>query len=649
MDEITLESFEDTIKELITANAHARNKGDKLKKWIKEKFGCDACIAFIKSQQQLTNRVSEQFRYFAPVVVFVCLDDVKRDRLIDYILERSYDQLDAVAIIGAKKIGDDAETDNAELEVNSDTEAEIIESESDQVTDDDDEIIEGEYEYKYEHLIVFRDSSFEEWASTIFEDVRSEKKYAWYVDSHFKNKDGEFVDNSEEYITQGYWCDDNIHNIEEIAEKIKIGDRIALKSVDTQDIDLPFDNNGKKVSCMHIKAIGVIKENKLLDEGRLIVEWSRLESEKIWYGPGTVKHNIKVMDGDVSDIARWLFLFSFRDAPQDYLLCEEFYAETHEGEKLSCLDIKRKPVEDKVHPFNFIVYGAPGTGKTYSMVEYALAVIDNLKLEDFKIQNPSREDNLIRYKKLVKEQRIVFTTFHQNYGYEEFIQGLRPDTNSETMKFTTVDGVFKSIADKALRHKNEERFVIIIDEINRANISKVFGELITLIEEDKRWGERNELNATLQSGEPFAVPNNLYIIGTMNSADKSISLIDAALRRRFAFFEEKPKALLVNDDILRAVLETTNLYLADKLESTDLLVGHSYFMNKGANDLCDIMNNNIIPLVYEYSYDQRNRVYGWLEHVKEKTGAPFEIVDDKIGRLKVKKKEEGTVDGDEQV
>lgn len=329
----------------------------------------------------------------------------------------------------------------------------------------------------------------------------------------------------------------------------------------------------------------------------------------------------------------------------DLLLIDEMES----SEPISCLDIEREKIEDRVHPFNFIVYGAPGTGKTYSMVEYALAIIDNVEIEKFQQSNPNREANVKRYKELVKSNRIVFTTFHQNYGYEEFIQGLRPDKDSETMKFKTVDGVFKVIADEALKHSNDERFVIIIDEINRANMSKVFGELITLIEDDKRWGEPNELSATLQSGEPFAVPNNLYIAGTMNSADKSISLIDAALRRRFSFIEQRPDASLVEDSMLKAVLKEINLMLADKLDSTDLLVGHSYFMNKEVKDLCDIMNNNIIPLLYEYFYDQRKRVIGLLEDLLLKTKVPLEIDDDAMGRLRVKMKAEVATDGSEPV
>lgn len=314
----------------------------------------------------------------------------------------------------------------------------------------------------------------------------------------------------------------------------------------------------------------------------------------------------------------------------------------------TCLEITLSPRTRSIYPLNLIVYGAPGTGKTYSTAEYALAIIENKSREEIKSEYPSRKELMDTYKNKVKSGQIVFTTFHQSYGYEDFIQGLRPDTSSASMAFKTIDGVFKKIADKALNHPDED-FVIIIDEINRANISKVFGELITLIEDDKRWGEVNELSATLQSGDPFAIPNNLYIVGTMNSADKSISLIDAALRRRFSFIEQSPNDSLVADPMLRSVLREMNLMLADKLESTDLLVGHSYFMNRSADDLCDIMNNNIIPLLYEYFYDQRKRVRNMLDDIISKTSAPIEVDDVAVGRLRVKRKAEVTENGVEQV
>ena len=168
----------------------------------------------------------------------------------------------------------------------------------------------------------------------------------------------------------------------------------------------------------------------------------------------------------------------------------------------------------------------------------------------------------------------------------------------------------------------------------------MFGELITLIEEDKRWGELNETSATLQSGDKFAVPNNLYIVGTMNSADKSISLIDAALRRRFDFIEQKPDSALVPEGVLRKMFDNISENLVSELDSTDLLVGHSYFMKKTEKDLCNILNNNIIPLLYEYFYDNRKKVAKLLKDAIDKSGAQIEIVDEKVGRLRVKDKVE---------
>lgn len=302
-------------------------------------------------------------------------------------------------------------------------------------------------------------------------------------------------------------------------------------------------------------------------------------------------------------------------------------------EMKNCLEIKREPRSNKNIPINSIVYGAPGTGKTYSMVEHALAIIDNSDYESFKQKHSNRSNNIERYKNLIKDGRIVFTTFHQNYGYEDFIQGLRPDINSNSMAFKTVDGIFKTIADRALNDTEDNNYVIIIDEINRANISKVFGELITIIEEDKRWGEENETCVTLQSGTPFAVPNNLYIVGTMNSADKSISFIDAALRRRFTFIEQKPDAKYVPEGSLRRAFENINQQLVKELKSTDLLVGHSYFMNKNTDDLCAILNNNIIPLLYEYFYDNRNKVAHILNEVIKGANIKIKVIEPIGGRL----------------
>lgn len=300
----------------------------------------------------------------------------------------------------------------------------------------------------------------------------------------------------------------------------------------------------------------------------------------------------------------------------------------------SCLDIKLEPRKNTIHPFNCIIYGAPGTGKTYSTAEYALAIIEGRDVDKSRKTVEQRKAVMDTFKNYVRKGQIVFTTFHQSYGYEEFIQGFRPDPNANHISFITVDGRFKKIADTAL-NDNKNNYVIIIDEINRANISKVFGELITLIEGDKRWGEINETCVTLQSGNVFTVPNNLYIVGTMNSADKSISLIDAALRRRFEFIEQYPDATLVDDPTLRDVLQKMNGLLADSFESSDLLIGHSYFIGRTQEDLCKILNNSIIPLLYEYFYDNKRKIIGVLTQALH--GLNVEIKDEKISRVYVMK------------
>lgn len=293
------------------------------------------------------------------------------------------------------------------------------------------------------------------------------------------------------------------------------------------------------------------------------------------------------------------------------------------------------PRTNKLHPLNAILYGAPGTGKTYATAEYALAILENREVDHTPKSAEQRKAVMENYRTHVESGRIVFTTFHQSYGYEDFIQGLRPVSVDGGTNFIPVDGVFKRIADAAKYHP-DENYVIIIDEINRANISKVFGELITLIEDDKRWGEVNALQVTLPSGDPFKIPNNLYIIGTMNSADKSISLIDTALRRRFEFIEVIPDATLITDTVLRSVLEKLNASLVKELDSTDLLVGHAYFINKREDDLCGIFNRSIIPLLYEYFYDNSAKVKAQIKNALPSD--QFEITGGTVGRIKITKK-----------
>lgn len=265
-----------------------------------------------------------------------------------------------------------------------------------------------------------------------------------------------------------------------------------------------------------------------------------------------------------------------------------------------------KQDEDIKFPLNLILYGPPGTGKTFHTINYALAMIEGKSIED--IDSEEREELLVRFNELKQKGQIEFITFHQSYSYEDFIQGIRPDVNNTGgLSFELKDGLFKKIADRALTNyqDNEEHnnYVIIIDEINRANISRVFGELITLIEKDKRYDGSNALWVTLPSGpsdKSFTVSPNLYILGTVNTADKSIALLDLALRRRFEFIKMYPVPDLVIPKY-KGLFEELNKEIVNR-KGPDFQIGHSYFMadeDKYFN-LKDTMNRKIIPLLYEY-------------------------------------------------
>lgn len=368
-----------------------------------------------------------------------------------------------------------------------------------------------------------------------------------------------------------------------------------------------------------------------------------------------------------------------------------------------------------IAPLNTIFYGPPGTGKTYHTVLRAAEIVENRKIESY-------EDAFNIFKSNLHD-RIEFITFHQNYSYEDFIQGLRPDTeNDKELTFERKDGVFKIIADRALKNIIEsekpivskkpfeevfnqyinpmlegeveeievkmkkvsyfitailnksidfrkasggtahslsigtlkkmydaesvleiqglapyyspllnellnigkdpegrkeqvakKNYVIVIDEINRANISRVFGELITLIEPDKRSHGAIPMEARLPSGDSFVVPSNLYIIGTMNTADKSIALLDIALRRRFEFESMYPK-YEINDHLIYDVeiLQSINNQII-KSKGHDFQIGHAYFMGDN-NDLVQRMNKKVIPLLLEYYMNDEKEVKGILSN-----------------------------------
>ncbi len=369
-------------------------------------------------------------------------------------------------------------------------------------------------------------------------------------------------------------------------------------------------------------------------------------------------------------------------------------------------------------PRNLVLYGPPGTGKTYQTLHYALAIIEGSDVEKIKLENES--DLIRRYQQYCQGGQIEFITFHANYAYQDFMSGIRPDTQAGSLLFEQKAGIFKRISDRARsawdRHhpsahrpssnfadllhlflsqgvdpeteqveialsrphrifqsmimydmqekgllyyrrtkhdivKQESRelqydklealyrgnpiraalhqhyyeslvlalkqfeekislaqaapqplpkYVLIMDEMNRANLSAVFGELITLIEENKRYGQPQGLSLSLSNGEKFSVPDNLYLIGTMNTADRNIARLDYALRRRFHFQGCFPEARLIRLPRLRRLLEDLNQAIAEEKQSADLLIGHAYFMHCSLEELPQVMNHQIIPLLQEY-------------------------------------------------
>ncbi len=249
---------------------------------------------------------------------------------------------------------------------------------------------------------------------------------------------------------------------------------------------------------------------------------------------------------------------------------------------------------------------------------------------------------------------VDFVTFHQSFAYEEFVEGLKPSVNEDgDVIYEVRPGIFRKACARATaaweRNKeNPTRYLLIIDEINRANIAKVFGELITLVEDDKRLGRSNELKVQLPySGEIFGVPPNLYVLGTMNTADRSIALLDLALRRRFSFVELMPQPGLlgsISGVDLRAVLTTLNERIALLLDR-DHQIGHSYFLSlENSADLHFAWYNRVLPLLQEYFYSDAERLHavlrdGFLEQreIRKVDGKLGELLDSESPRYEVRR------------
>lgn len=244
---------------------------------------------------------------------------------------------------------------------------------------------------------------------------------------------------------------------------------------------------------------------------------------------------------------------------------------------------------------NIIMQGAPGVGKTFAAKRLAYSMMG--------VKDPNR---------------VMMVQFHQSYSYEDFIEGFRPAATGFELK----KGPFYNFCKKA-EDDLENDYYFIIDEINRGNLSKIFGELFMLVENDKR-GISLQL---LYSGDKFSVPENVYIIGMMNTADRSLAMLDYALRRRFAFFEFSP-AFETNgfrkyrqeknnkkfDNLINAVEKLNAAIENDETLGRGFRIGHSYFCTDKVIDdmwLNSVITYEIIPLLNEYWFDEPNKVREW--------------------------------------
>ncbi len=301
----------------------------------------------------------------------------------------------------------------------------------------------------------------------------------------------------------------------------------------------------------------------------------------------------------------------------EYLDVEK-YVETDDDEEILPYSPEMDDEPKVVRALNRILYGPPGTGKTYNTVKHAVALVENKE----NVDNEPYADVKARFDEYCEHGRIKFTTFHQSFSYEDFVEGIRPvivdkygkessSAHAETnVIYRVYDGVFKTFCDRAAKNPFVN-YVAVIDEINRGNISKIFGELITLIEDTKRGTA-----VTLPfSQREFIVPENVFILGTMNTADRSIAMLDTALRRRFDFTEMMPVPELLKNcgeidlcEMLTAINQRIEYYY-----DREHTIGHAYFMNKNGSirdidTLRKIFNNRIIPLLQEYFFDDYEKI-----------------------------------------
>ncbi len=411
--------------------------------------------------------------------------------------------------------------------------------------------------------------------------------------------------NPQDIIDSGVWINNlsNISRIEKQLNKLKIGDEVFLyqSEKDLKTKNTPFSNyltdeykfmEDKTIVEVTSWAIGKVK-NINADNRKVEIDWNKHYIHRKWY-VFYRQDGIWELNLNTSNILRGLkyealYNIVFNEEEQNYKWwidnkIFDRYKNNNFSTNINSINTK-----------NIILYGSPGVGKTHNTNKLIRLIEDGKGdreiFESIKLNEKSDSVDISDIK-----ERVKFVTFHQSFGYEDFIEGFRPNENGD---IELVDGIFKEICKNADKDR-DNKYYLVIDEINRGNISKIFGELITLIEEDKR----DNLEVTLPySKQAFKIPSNLYIIGTMNSTDKSIALIDIALRRRFTFLKMKPNETLIAFPRAKEIFIALNEQIAKDL-GEDYQIGHSYFMKiADDNDLDFVLDYKITPLLEEYYYE----------------------------------------------